>query len=123
MLNVSIPIYRTVVDGQLQYLAYLKPMFVNMSYPDRHPLFDFIDSNIQERRTENDYVTSSLKLMYQHYSDKEFYVWSKDSVVSFEPSLDHKFVKDLTNNIGFTFSIDFQINEEETPNIFWEIPN
>lgn len=122
MLNVSIPVYKTVVDGQLQYLAYLKPMFVNISYPDRHPIFDFIDTDILKIRTEHEYVTSSLKLMYQHYSDKAFYVWNKDSKVSFEPRLDRTFVENLTNNIGFTFSIDFQINEEEMPNIFWETP-
>lgn len=117
-MKAYIPIYKVMVEDQFQFCAYLNAKFVNIDYPTRRKLFNWVNRILVTEMVDNDYSINALKLMYPHYSDGQFYVWNTDTQVSFEPKVPKHWAEMMIASESH-FNIPIEVSPE-LPDIFWE---
>lgn len=116
-----IPIYQIINDDAKCVLAYFNGMTAHTDYTTLGLFFDLIKNQLEAEEFFREYAcdSSNLKILYQHPSNGEYYLWDKKTKPTFEK---HLLKKDIENTIkkGFIFCIENIELSSQNPHILWE---
>lgn len=114
-----IPIYQLIIENEKYVLAYLNRMTANTDYPTLRIFFDYINNELEGFFEKNECKSFNLRILYQHYSDGEYYLWDTQTQPTFEKSISKHIIEKMLKD-GFNYSIKKIKLNNQTPHILWE---
>jgi hypothetical protein len=99
-----IPIFPLVIDGDKCIVAYLNKMTAHTDYPTLGLFYNYINESLESFFEQTGYKPSDLKILYQHTSNSEYYVWDTQTKVSFETRIPKASITEMLEN-GYIYSI------------------
>lgn len=113
-----IPIFPLVITGDKCIVAYLNSMTAHTDYPTLGLFYNAINESLESFFEQTGYKPSDLKILYQHTSNSEYYVWDTQTKVSFETRIPKASIKEMLEN-GYIYSIKNIELDNNTPHIFF----
>lgn len=113
-----IPIFPLVIIGDKCIVAYLNNMTAHTDYPTLGIFYNSINENLESFFKQTGYKPSDLKILYQHTSNSEYYVWDTQTKVSFETRIPEASIKEMLKT-GYIHSIKNIELDNNTPHIFF----